>query len=157
MRTWQVDDVMTREVATVGEETPYRAIVDVLIRRGISAVPVVDGFRRVLGVVSEADLLHKVEHSGAQEERRVFAGRRRRVSREKAEALLAAGFTIDCYEETPGWWPTMQAAYQGVLDAANILGQEMGAVAIAALTLEMTATLEIEPYRRRVFALSTRA
>ncbi|WFE97973.1 CBS domain-containing protein [Micromonospora sp. WMMD987] len=89
MRTWQVEDVMTREVATVGEETPYRAIVDVLVRRGISAVPVVDGFRRVLGVVSEADLLHKVEHSGAQEERRVFAGRRRRVSREKAEALLA--------------------------------------------------------------------
>ncbi|WKU06540.1 CBS domain-containing protein [Micromonospora sp. HUAS LYJ1] len=89
MRTWQVDDVMTREVATVGEETPYRVIVDMLIRRGVSAVPVVDDFRRVLGVVSEADLLHKVEHSGAQEERRVFTGRRRRVSREKAGALLA--------------------------------------------------------------------
>ncbi|SCL27589.1 CBS domain-containing protein [Micromonospora inyonensis] len=46
MRTWQVSDVMTAEVAAVGEETPYREIVDLLIRRGISAVPVVDGFRR---------------------------------------------------------------------------------------------------------------
>jgi CBS domain-containing protein len=89
MRTWQVSDVMTTDVATVGEETPYREIVDVLVRRGISAVPVVDGFLRVLGVVSEADLLHKIERAGHPEERRVFEGRRRRVGREKADALLA--------------------------------------------------------------------
>ncbi|MFG2100196.1 CBS domain-containing protein [Micromonospora echinaurantiaca] len=89
MRTWQVGDVMTRDVATVDEETPYRAIVDVLVRRGISAVPVVDRFRRVLGVVSEADLLHKIERAGHPDERRVFGGRRRRGAREKADALLA--------------------------------------------------------------------
>ncbi|MGC5331729.1 CBS domain-containing protein [Micromonospora sp. DT62] len=89
MRTWQVDDVMTREVTTVGEETPYREIVDALVRRGISGVPVVDGSRRVLGVVSESDLLHKVERAGHPDERRVFEGRRRRTAREKAEALLA--------------------------------------------------------------------
>jgi CBS domain-containing protein len=89
MRTWQVGDVMTRDVATVGEETSYRQIVDLLIRRGISAVPVVDSFQRVLGVVSEADLLHKVERSGHPDERRVFEGRRRRSAREKAGGLVA--------------------------------------------------------------------
>ncbi|MFR9777893.1 CBS domain-containing protein [Micromonospora sp. MS34] len=89
MRTWQVGDVMTTDVATVGEETPYRQIVDVLIRRGISAVPVVDSFDRVLGVVSEADLLHKVERAGHPDGRRVFEGRRRRTVREKAGALVA--------------------------------------------------------------------
>ncbi|MEH0972510.1 CBS domain-containing protein [Micromonospora sp. CPCC 205546] len=89
MRTWQVGDVMTREVTTVGEETPYREIVDALVRRGISGVPVVDGFRRVLGVVSESDLLHKVERAGHPDERRVFEGRRRRTAREKADALVA--------------------------------------------------------------------
>ncbi|KKK05909.1 MULTISPECIES: CBS domain-containing protein [unclassified Micromonospora] len=89
MRTWQVDDVMTRDVATAREETPYRKIVDVLIRRGISAVPVVDSFGRVLGVVSEADLLHRVERAGHPDERRVFEGRRRRTAREKAGALVA--------------------------------------------------------------------
>ncbi len=89
MRAWQVDDVMTKDVATVGEETPYRQIVDMLIRRGISAVPVVDSFDRVLGVVSEADLLHKVERAGHPDERRVFQGRRRRTAREKAGALVA--------------------------------------------------------------------
>ncbi|MET8837035.1 CBS domain-containing protein [Micromonospora sp. NPDC004540] len=89
MRTWQVGDVMTRDVATVAEETPYRGIVDVLVRRGVSGAPVVDSFRRVLGVVSEADLLHKVEWAGHPDERRVFEGRRRRTAREKAGALVA--------------------------------------------------------------------
>ncbi|WP_232624792.1 CBS domain-containing protein [Micromonospora sagamiensis] len=84
-----MSDVMTAEVAAVGEETPYREIVDLLIRRGISAVPVVDGFRRVLGVVSEADLLHKVERAGRPEERRIFEGRRRRDARIKADAMVA--------------------------------------------------------------------
>ncbi|MEV1146122.1 CBS domain-containing protein [Micromonospora sp. NPDC049799] len=89
MRTWQVGDVMTRDVATVWQETPYREIVDALVRRGISGVPVVDGFRRVLGVVSESDLLHKIERAGQPEQRRVFEGRRHRTAREKADALLA--------------------------------------------------------------------
>ncbi|RLP96588.1 CBS domain-containing protein [Micromonospora sp. CV4] len=89
MRTWQVGDVMTREVATVLAETPYREIVDVLVRREVSAVPVVDGFRRVLGVVSEADLLHRIERAGEPAQRRVFESRRRRDARDKSEALLA--------------------------------------------------------------------
>ncbi|MGQ5261648.1 CBS domain-containing protein [Micromonospora sp. ZYX-F-536] len=64
MRTRQVGDVMTREVVAVVAETPYREIVAVLLHRGVSAVPVVDGFRRVLAVVSEADLLHRIERAG---------------------------------------------------------------------------------------------
>ncbi|SIM75117.1 CBS domain-containing protein [Micromonospora cremea] len=89
MRTWQVGDVMTREVATVVAETPYREIVDVLVRREVSAVPVVDGFGRVLGVVSEADLLHRIERAGEPAQRRAFESRRRRASLDKSEALLA--------------------------------------------------------------------
>ncbi|MFE0590700.1 CBS domain-containing protein [Micromonospora echinospora] len=89
MRTWQVGDVMTVDVVTVDGQTPYREVVDLLVRRGISAVPVVDGFRRVRGVVSEADLLHKVERAGRPDERRIFEGRRRRDARVKADAMVA--------------------------------------------------------------------
>ncbi|MEV0214168.1 CBS domain-containing protein [Micromonospora sp. NPDC050695] len=89
MRTWQVGDVMTREVTTVVADTPYREIVDVLLRRGVSAAPVIDGFRRVLGLVSEADLLHRIEHAGEPAQRRVFESRRRRGARGKGAALLA--------------------------------------------------------------------
>jgi CBS domain-containing protein len=89
MKLWSVGDVMTSDVAAVREETPYREIVDVLTRRQVSAVPVVDDFDRVLGVVSEVDLLHKMEAEGHPETRRVFEGRRRRSVRTKAGATVA--------------------------------------------------------------------
>lgn len=89
MKLWTVADVMTADVATVNEETPYREIVDILTTRQISAVPVIDDFDRVLGVVSEADLLHKIETEGHPENRRVFEGRRRRARRTKATAVVA--------------------------------------------------------------------
>lgn len=89
MRTWQVGDVMTKDVATVREETPYREIVDILTDRRISAVPVVDDFGRVLGVVSEGDLIHKVELIGQPYAPRLFEGRHRRRARIKAEAAVA--------------------------------------------------------------------
>jgi hypothetical protein len=50
---------------------------------------VVDGDRHVVGVVSEADLLHKIEFVGEGPERRIFAGRRRREARAKAHGTLA--------------------------------------------------------------------
>ncbi|MFF5211083.1 CBS domain-containing protein [Streptosporangium sp. NPDC000396] len=56
-----VKDVMTTDVATVGRNTPFHAIADLLIARGVSGVPVLDDDGRVLGVVSEADLLRKEE------------------------------------------------------------------------------------------------
>jgi CBS domain-containing protein len=90
MKLWTVDDVMTKDVASVREDTPYREIVDILTARHVSAVPVVDDFGRVLGVVSEADLLHKIETEGQLEPRRVFESRRRRSVRSKAGATVAS-------------------------------------------------------------------
>jgi CBS-domain-containing membrane protein len=60
MKLWSVDDVMTRDVATVREDTPYRDVVELLIGRRIGAVPVLDRGDRVTGIVSESDLLPKV-------------------------------------------------------------------------------------------------
>jgi CBS domain-containing protein len=54
---WQVDDVMTREVITVGVDTPVAQIASLLDREDISAVPVTTATGGVLGVVSQADLL----------------------------------------------------------------------------------------------------
>ena len=55
--TTRVADVMTTKVATVPETARYHDIVAVLRRRGVSALPVLDPGRRVVGVVSDADLL----------------------------------------------------------------------------------------------------
>ncbi|BCY09992.1 CBS domain-containing protein [Actinoplanes sp. L3-i22] len=90
MRTWKLGDVMTRDVVSVREDATYRELVDLLVERRISAVPVIDDVGRVIGVVSEADLLRKIEHDG-DEQPRIFERRRRRDERAKASARTAAG------------------------------------------------------------------
>jgi len=54
-------DVMTSEVISVDEDATVPAVARLLAERGISAVPVVDTDNRVIGIVSEGDLLHRAE------------------------------------------------------------------------------------------------
>ncbi len=54
-------DVMTRKVQRVTPKTSVAEIVRMLITHRISAVPVVDAQELLVGMVSEADLLHRPE------------------------------------------------------------------------------------------------
>lgn len=73
MRKWTVEDVMTRDVVSVAPDASYREVVDALVANGVSAAPVVDARGRVLGVVSEADLLRKAEAVDDERLRRAVA------------------------------------------------------------------------------------
>jgi len=53
----RVRDVMTTSVITVDRITPFKEIAELLARHKISAVPVLAMGRKVVGVVSETDLL----------------------------------------------------------------------------------------------------
>jgi CBS domain-containing protein len=57
----QAKDIMARDVITVSEASTVKDVADILLDRGISAVPVVDASGRVTGMVSEGDLLHRSE------------------------------------------------------------------------------------------------
>lgn len=57
----KAQDLMTRKVHTADLTTPVRKLVDLMVSHKISAVPVVDAQRRVLGIVSEGDLLRRAE------------------------------------------------------------------------------------------------
>ncbi|MFQ5938277.1 MAG: CBS domain-containing protein, partial [Acidiferrobacterales bacterium] len=54
-------DIMTRNVVTVKPETSVTEIAKLLVERQISAVPVVNNENRVLGIVSEGDLMRRPE------------------------------------------------------------------------------------------------
>jgi CBS domain-containing protein len=58
-------DLMTREVVTVSAGMPVTSLARLLADRGISAVPVTDAEGRLLGVVTEADLLRRL--AGAED------------------------------------------------------------------------------------------
>ena len=70
--------------------------------------------------------------------------------------VKATGFSVDAYEEVPGWPEPMTAAYSAVLAAKETLVGEMGETAVAALSTEMSLTLARAPYRRRVLAVATK-
>jgi CBS domain-containing protein len=54
-------DVMVSPVITVGENETIRDVAKLLIDKRISAVPVVDGAGKLVGIVTEADLLRRAE------------------------------------------------------------------------------------------------
>lgn len=54
-------DVMTTNVITVDPSTSVQEVARLLSERSISGVPVVDSQNRLVGIVSEGDLLHRVE------------------------------------------------------------------------------------------------
>ena len=84
-----VRDVMTTEVVAVEAWTPFKEIVARLAEHRISAVPVLDADGRVLGVVTEADLLLKQEHPDPEVDVPRAWSRRRRLERKKAAAVVA--------------------------------------------------------------------
>jgi CBS domain-containing protein len=57
-----VSDVMTQTVVAVSSSASFKEIVETLQKWKASALPVLDGESRVIGVVSEADLLPKEEY-----------------------------------------------------------------------------------------------
>src|SRR5215469_2906218 len=54
-------DVMVRDVVTVHSETDVADAVKLMVARDISALPVVDQGDNLVGIISEADLLHRSE------------------------------------------------------------------------------------------------
>jgi CBS domain-containing protein len=84
-----VKDLMTTQVVTVGPATPFKDIVARLAEHRVSAMPVVDDAGRVLGVVSEADLLLKEEFPDPDQDTPLFWTKRRRLEREKAAGSTA--------------------------------------------------------------------
>ncbi|MFF5022949.1 CBS domain-containing protein [Streptomyces collinus] len=65
----RVDDVMTRATVAVGRNALFKDIVERMERWKVSALPVLEGDGRVIGVVSEADLLPKEEFRDSDPDR----------------------------------------------------------------------------------------
>lgn len=62
----QAIDIMTPSVVSVGSDAEVRDIAQLLLKHRISAVPVVDGEHRVVGIVSEGDLMRRVKDNHKQ-------------------------------------------------------------------------------------------
>lgn len=104
----QAKDIMTKNVISVSEGSSIHEIVGLLLKYRISAVPVIDDARKVVGIVSEGDLLRPEGVSHARTKRpwwleAMFTGRA--VAYEKAHGRTAGAVmtrnVISVDEDTP--------------------------------------------------------
>lgn len=54
-----VQDAMRREIVTVSPTTPVADLVQMLLQHGLRSMPVVDGAGRVVGIITDGDLLRR--------------------------------------------------------------------------------------------------
>jgi CBS domain len=57
----KAQDVMTSPVVTVKPSASVREVAKIFLERRISAVPVVDVLGKLVGIISEGDLMHRSE------------------------------------------------------------------------------------------------
>lgn len=107
----RVSAVMHRNVATVGPRTSFQEIARILVGRRISAVPVVDAERRVLGVVSADDLLTTRPHSFRYSQRASRVAPGRAAGRTAAELMSAPALVIDAETRVARAADLMQARH----------------------------------------------
>jgi CBS domain-containing protein len=84
-----VKDVMTADVFTVRQDTTYEAIAAALRQHHVSAFPVLDELGKVIGVVSESDLLAKLALGISDEGHASITGILSWHQLEKARAITA--------------------------------------------------------------------
>jgi CBS domain-containing protein len=65
--------VMSKTVSAVDAETPLKEVAEIMARRGISGVPVLDRNNSVVGVISERDFLNAFGPKGAKSFMEVLA------------------------------------------------------------------------------------
>ncbi|MFE9775314.1 CBS domain-containing protein [Streptomyces sp. NPDC005931] len=100
MKRMKTRDVMSGEVVTADYGTPFKEVVRLLEEHGISGLPVVDEDRRVVGVVSETDLV--LHQTGPESDPGGWSGWLRRLSgRSRRDAAKSRARTAGGLMSTP--------------------------------------------------------
>ena len=93
-----VQEVMTQDVISVSPEEPLKHVATLLLERRVSGVPVVGSDGRLLGVVSEGDLLFKEEGGRTRRAlpflRSAKVTSTKQAARTAGEAMTAPALTV---------------------------------------------------------------
>lgn len=85
-----VGEVMTRYVRTAVPDTPFKELVTVMVSADIAALPIIDATGHPIGMVTESDMLSKLEYHDGADTPPVLAGSRSKTRWRKSFALTAA-------------------------------------------------------------------
>lgn len=120
MKATRVGAVMTTDVVTAAYGTPFKEVVRRLENHGISGLPVIDEDDRVIGVISESDLvLHQARSAGPGTAAGGWADRLRKLSRRvRREAAKSRARTAGGVMTAP---PVTVRADATVTEAARLM------------------------------------
>ncbi|MEC3982234.1 CBS domain-containing protein [Amycolatopsis sp. H20-H5] len=85
-----VSELMTPDPIAVNVDASYKQLDELLAGSLISAVPVIDGHGKPIGVVSEADLLARLRHRTGETRPGLFSSAASRQDWDKSRGLIAA-------------------------------------------------------------------
>lgn len=96
----KVGDVMTAEVRTIDGDAPLKEAATVMVKAGISGLPVVDSDRKVVGIITEADFVTaEANRSWGRQRRRLLANflgeAEHPQAKTVADAMTKSPHTID--------------------------------------------------------------
>ena len=60
-----IKDIMTQDVITVSKETPLKEAAGLLAKFRVHGLPVVDGNKKVVGIVTESDFFRCIKYFSA--------------------------------------------------------------------------------------------
>jgi CBS domain-containing protein len=110
----RVEQIMTRDVLTIGPEAEVRDVARIFVENGISGMPVCGARREVVGIISEGDILFK-EQGPAKRKRlsRLSARSTKQATKANAIKVLDA---MTCPAITVSW-------YCSVAEAARLMSE----------------------------------
>ncbi len=82
----KVEEIMTRDVIAVAPKTPIHEAAKLMVDHGVSGLPVVDDAGRVVGIVSEGDLILREKPRERMSWWKAFFGDAERLAREYQKA-----------------------------------------------------------------------
>jgi CBS domain-containing protein len=82
-----IEEVMTRDVITVGPTAPIHKAAQLMVEHGVSGLPVVNDDGRLVGIVSEGDLILRQKRRGKRPWWRRFFEDGEQLAREYQKAM----------------------------------------------------------------------
>ena len=136
----KVVELMTREVVSVGPEASLKEVAQLLVEHRISGLPVCDEAGRVVGVVSEADILQRETGPVEREGRFAWlfddtagADARKAAARTAGEAMSTPPIMVESYRAAAGAARTMLEKGVNRLPVVDYHGKLVGIVTRADL------------------------
>ena len=117
--TPHVADIMSHTVVTATADTPLPELIDEMVRYGISGIPIVDTESRLVGIVTEADLMSKPAYGGSHRRSLAVIGDLLRGHERRWESKstgLTAGQIMTTDVETARPYEAVQAAARRMVE-----------------------------------------